>query len=569
MKISFCYTSKRILNSILIIISILIFIIILWGLFITIPLKSLRPYVFGMAGFNTPQTYLLIIQNNSERRPTGGFITAYGILTFDHGKINLDLKDSYDFPKIPHSIDPPLDFQRLLAPYAYPNLQFRDSNWSPDFPTSAKKLIKIYNEAHLATKKQQKFAGVISIDFSAIKAFLEIVKNIQIKDINFTPTNLFHKMQFYSKSIDLHSVDNLDTRKNIMKDFSQTLIQKLKNNPLTYQQNIKTIKKMLKQKHLQLFFINPEWQKVIDQQKWSGRLNFTKDKTDFIHINTANVLGRKADRYIQRNYSYTVYFTDNNNPKVELRLDFFHSGAFGLYSDQYQSYNRVYLPLGINNMIFTKNTKKDQELKSFSEFKYSVFSFDMKLKPGERKIFTFNYDLPSYISAKNYKLWLSPMSGNFGENWQVILRNSNIDNFWKSDDFIVRESSATFNNQISKNTLLVAKKLADTTPPVIVWQKFLDKETIELGFSEQLSSTVTKNYNFKVIDKNIKNNQITDKLTITNVELYNNYTILLSIEGISKQDKGEHFTLFLENILDLSGNYLPESQTKITIVQDF
>ena len=41
---------------------------------------TLLPDLPNLLGFNRPQTYLLLAQNNDELRATGGFITAIGLV---------------------------------------------------------------------------------------------------------------------------------------------------------------------------------------------------------------------------------------------------------------------------------------------------------------------------------------------------------------------------------------------------------------------------------------------------------------------------------------------------------
>ncbi len=67
----------------------LFFIILTFILFTLSSLSGLRffiPHYFSIAGgpFNE-KNYLVLFQNNNELRPTGGFISAYGILKFRNG----------------------------------------------------------------------------------------------------------------------------------------------------------------------------------------------------------------------------------------------------------------------------------------------------------------------------------------------------------------------------------------------------------------------------------------------------------------------------------------------------
>ena len=83
-------------------------------------------------------------QNEDELRATGGFLTGAGIVTVENGRIvDLSFLDSnyvdnywvkpYDFPP-----QPLYDYMGLEM------LLFRDANYWPDFPTSARKAMDLY-----------------------------------------------------------------------------------------------------------------------------------------------------------------------------------------------------------------------------------------------------------------------------------------------------------------------------------------------------------------------------------------------------------------------------------------
>jgi hypothetical protein len=52
--------------------------------------------IISMLGYETPQTYLFILQNAAEKRPNGGFFGSFAVLTIDRGRIErFDILDSY------------------------------------------------------------------------------------------------------------------------------------------------------------------------------------------------------------------------------------------------------------------------------------------------------------------------------------------------------------------------------------------------------------------------------------------------------------------------------------------
>ncbi|MBF6606029.1 MAG: DUF4012 domain-containing protein [Chloroflexi bacterium] len=99
-----------------------------------------------MLGWSGPRRYLVLTQDPAELRPTGGFIGSFGIIAFDKGKITerhfqdvflLDLPWKYPFITAPGPLS-----RYLLGPKQ--PWQLADSNWSPDFPTSAADAIRLY-----------------------------------------------------------------------------------------------------------------------------------------------------------------------------------------------------------------------------------------------------------------------------------------------------------------------------------------------------------------------------------------------------------------------------------------
>ncbi len=101
---------------------------------------EIMPEMFGQAG---PRTYLILLENSDELRPTGGFISAVGHVQVSQGQlISMTAEDSYaidDFTKV--YPDPP---QPLLDYMGSEQWVFRDANWSPDFPTTALEAIQLY-----------------------------------------------------------------------------------------------------------------------------------------------------------------------------------------------------------------------------------------------------------------------------------------------------------------------------------------------------------------------------------------------------------------------------------------
>jgi hypothetical protein len=97
----------------------------------SLPLLRIIPKI---SGFEQPKSYLFLLQNNSELRPTGGFIGTYGILKLQDGEIKeFNTDNVYNLDRSTQSV--------IKEPSPWPIAKYleqkdwalRDINWSPDF----------------------------------------------------------------------------------------------------------------------------------------------------------------------------------------------------------------------------------------------------------------------------------------------------------------------------------------------------------------------------------------------------------------------------------------------------
>ena len=131
-----------------------------------------------IVGPKSPRTYMVLLENNSERRPSGGFPGTYAIISFDKGELkNLLVDDIYNPDgQIKMNIIPP-------APLAHitPNWGMRDANWFADFPTTAKKISEMYSLDGGA-----KLDGVFAVTPTVIARLLTITGPIEVPEYRVT-----------------------------------------------------------------------------------------------------------------------------------------------------------------------------------------------------------------------------------------------------------------------------------------------------------------------------------------------------------------------------------------------
>jgi len=127
--------------------------------------------------------YITIFQNDGELRPTGGFMTAYGVLRVDKGRIRAEKSDDiYSLDKKLNSrLKPPdpiakyllsADLKTGIVPYYY----IRDMNFSPDFKDSMSLFLTNYDKI----KDEPKVDGVIAMDTKVLTDLLEVLGPINV-----------------------------------------------------------------------------------------------------------------------------------------------------------------------------------------------------------------------------------------------------------------------------------------------------------------------------------------------------------------------------------------------------
>jgi len=134
----------------------------------------------AMTGQPTDQEYLVMLQNNDELRPTGGFAGTYLLIKFRRGTFAITdapgngsyaLKDL-----IPPTIRPPMPLDRVT-----PAMSFIDANWYPDVRQSAQAIERLYAMARGINP-----TGTIFLTPDLIERLLVLTGPIAIPDTDLT-----------------------------------------------------------------------------------------------------------------------------------------------------------------------------------------------------------------------------------------------------------------------------------------------------------------------------------------------------------------------------------------------
>ena len=293
-------------------------------------------------GQDTSKTYLLLFENNMELRPTGGFIGSFGLVTFEKGRLtDLTVNDVYSADgQLNGHVEPPLPIKYYLGEA---NWWLRDSNWDPDFPTSAKRA-----EWFLDKELSKDVDGVVAIDLFPIKEILKSTGPIFLSDYNMSinSDNLYEKTQ---SEVDNNFFPGTHNKASFLTALSRNLLGEIIKLKADQELDVlNTLYSSLNGRHIQIYLHNDIQQKAFSALGWDGAVATPTCGpdcyADMVGLVEANVGMNKVNYFIQRNIKLDVANSpDGINHKLTLSLKNTANPALGP-SSRYKNYLRILVP---------------------------------------------------------------------------------------------------------------------------------------------------------------------------------------------------------------------------------
>ncbi len=380
-------------------------------------LVEISDLVINFLGDGQLRRYLVLFQNNNEIRPTGGFIGSYALVDISAGQIrNIEVPGggSYDLQgSLQAKLASPEPLRLLNARW-----EFQDSNWFPDWPTSAEKIMWFYRQAGGPTVD-----GVVAINSDLARDLLAILGPLDMTEYGKTITadNFYDETQ---KAVELE----YDKQENRPKEFIGGLVPKLLEKVLTVspQQGLKTatlLHDSLSNKDLQIYSTNEVLQRSLRSLGWSNEIVPTSG--DYVMIVNANIAGEKTDLVMSQDVTHEARVYDDGSIIATTTITRTHTGQAGLPFTGVPNVNylRLYVPQGSTLIAASgfdypelklfdypaEDYVTDQDLLKISgtvdvdfetgvainnEFGKTVFAGWTQTNPGQTSIVTFTYRLP-------------------------------------------------------------------------------------------------------------------------------------------------------------------------------
>lgn len=293
-----------------------------------------------LLGGNGPRTYLFLLQNNHELRATGGFIGSYALVDVSQGVIRRFFVDGIFNPdgQLKENIVPPKPIQKISAGWS-----LHDSNWFPDFPTSAEKAIFFYEKTGGPTVD-----GVVTLTPTVMQKLFEVIGPMTLPQYGLT-VDADNFIPVIQEQVEVKYDKELNEPKKILVDLSRMLLEKvfsLQDRETTYRLGEALIAG-LNEKHVLMYMRHADTQKLVDEIGWSGRVLETgKDYLSVIH---SNINGYKTDGVIDETIDHQVMIEEDGSIIDTVTITRSHRGGdtpYEWWNKVNADYLRVYVPKG-------------------------------------------------------------------------------------------------------------------------------------------------------------------------------------------------------------------------------
>lgn len=370
-------------------------------------LRNILPLVPGLVAQDSKKTYLVLFQNSTELRPTGGFIGSYGLITFEKGRLlDFTVEDIYAADgQLKGYIEPPEPIKQAFGNNAW---FFRDSNWDPDFIVSAQRA-----EWFLTKATGRNVDGTIAVNLPAVKFLLEATGPLLLPDYNeeVSADNLFDRTEYRSE---IDFFPGSTQKRDFLGSLGRELFAKVQNSSAADLIKLaQAAEAALAQKQLLLYLHDQEGQKQLLAQNWAGSL-FSPVLTgadakpvlaDYNFWVEANLGINKANYFLSRQIKQQLTVLKNKEVLAVTTVNYQNqSPADAWPGGVYKSYVRQYLPTGAG-LVSVKldgnrlNLTRDVDVSTAADKLVLGFSVSVPVKGSLEAEIT--YRLPGSLADKN------------------------------------------------------------------------------------------------------------------------------------------------------------------------
>lgn len=306
--------------------------------------KGIISILPDIVGLNDRAKYLVLFQNNMELRGTGGFVGSYGILSFEKGKLyDFQVYDVYTADgALKGHVEPPAPIKNILGEAKW---YLRDSNFDPDFPTSARRA-----EWFLKKSMNVDVSGTIAVNLHTLELILEAIGSLSLPDYQETvsSSNLGERAQFHAE---VNFFPGSTAKKEFLSSVSDAIFAKLKTaDTKTLMLVGQALLSSMESSDTQMSVNSQNSERILETLGWNGSIENKPCPTtpcydDFFYSVDSNFGVNKANYYIFKDTQLDIEITKDGLPTYTATTTWKNTATSNAWpAGSYKNYLRLYLP---------------------------------------------------------------------------------------------------------------------------------------------------------------------------------------------------------------------------------
>jgi len=302
-----------------------------------------------------PRHIMVLLQNSSELRATGGFVGSVLEVTLSGGSVEqVTFRDINEIDRGSGVIVvPPRPLQGIITKWGV-----ADANWFFNFPDSAKKTIELAEKSALYRKDNVTFDGVVAVSTNVARDLLSIVGPVELPEFKLTldERNVVEEVQ---RDVQLREEKKSAQPKRLVAAAATETIEKLQTLDAQKKRLLgEQLRQWIIDKDVMVYLKDEALQRSLEAYGVAGNVLELPGSFngDYLAIVASNVGGGKTDSVMKQSVFFQSQLNDDGTASDHLVIERRHEGKTGdawWYRVPNETYLRVFVPpsAGISNFI--------------------------------------------------------------------------------------------------------------------------------------------------------------------------------------------------------------------------
>lgn len=295
-------------------------------------------------GFFKPQRYLLLFQNSGEMRATGGFLTAYAVITLSRDVLGpLQVHNIYS---LAHQIQYRPPAPNVIAyEFGLAHWHLRDANTSPNVPTTVQTIYRFWN----SIPHHPVVNGVVFVNLWMADQIIQDLGHVAVTAGHhhavLTPANANVTMEYLAERV---HYAHPDQRKQFLGALFHSVLKGIEQGSTALKaRTLHSIATGLQRKWVVFYFNNPLEERWVTQLGWAGRTIRHTGGANYLQVVDENMGGHKDNLYLKEHVTTAIEQSGPGQYVEVTRITLVNPALYnGWLVVPYQGLLKLYVPRG-------------------------------------------------------------------------------------------------------------------------------------------------------------------------------------------------------------------------------